>query len=58
MRSWLSVLCVVLAAALVLCSVVLLVRSRRHDNSVESIAAVVSMIVAGIPAAVYGAISA
>jgi hypothetical protein len=51
------VTCLVLTIALVLCAVVLLVRSvRRHDATLDLLA-LVTLLAAGVPAAAYGAAS-
>jgi len=49
------VACLVLTAGLVLAGVALLVRSRRRSDATGELLALMALMAAGAPAAVYGA---
>jgi hypothetical protein len=51
-----AAVCLVLAVALVLTSGVAFVRSRRKDDPTGGVVGLTAMIIAGFPAAAYGAL--
>lgn len=58
MSAFVLVACLVLVVALVVTSLAALVWSHRKDDPLASVVGMVAMVTAGIPAAVYGAMTA